>query len=72
MSEAPAELWVSLGKNEPADGFLEDLWLQDDAYSPDAVRYVRADLYEALQERMRVVRSWNEAPCLAPLGHDIY
>ena len=32
------------------------------------MRYVRADLYEALQARMAVVRSWGDAPCLEPLG----
>ena len=60
MSEAPAELWMrprSAGR-----------WYHTDyPDEPDAVRYVRADLYEALQARMDVVRSWNEAPCLEPL-----
>jgi hypothetical protein len=68
MSEAPpAELWVSPGVEE-----CEGLWLEDNADEPDAVRYVRADIYDALMERMRIVRSWNEAPCLDPLGSDIH
>ena len=65
MSEAPAELWVSPGLEE-----CEGLWLEDSADAPDAVRYVRADLYEAALARLAVVRSWNEAPCLEPLPPD--
>ncbi len=64
MDDAPAEVWLrpsGLG-NYWRTRFPDDL---------DAVRYVRADLYEALQERLRIVRSWGEAPCLDPLGHDI-
>ena len=71
MSEAPAELW--LRQNDAGDYYVTSL--------RDAVRYVRADLYEAalaLAERrveaaalrLAVVRSWNEAPCLEPLGTD--
>ena len=47
MTEAPAEVWLRPGPT----------W---DSYSttafpdqPDAVRYVRADLYEALQEPLK-------------------
>ena len=61
MREAPAELWL-----RPRPG--GDFYVTELRDEPDAVRYVRADLYEALQERMRIVRSWNEAPCLEPLG----
>lgn len=57
MSELPTNIWV-----------FPDLHAALWSDKPDAVRYVRADLYEALMERMRVVRSWNEAPCLDPLG----
>jgi hypothetical protein len=60
MSEAPAELWL----RPPAGGWYETQFREE----PAAVRYVRADLYETLVERMRVVRNWNEAPCLDPLG----
>ena len=56
MSEAPANIWV----RPDLDAVL---WSD----KPNAVRYVRADLYEALQARLAVVRSWNEAPCLEPL-----
>jgi hypothetical protein len=66
MSDAPAELWV----RQSDTGTWHQHILRPPA--PDAVRYVRADLYEALVERMRVVRSWNEAPCLDPLGSDIH
>ena len=69
MSEAPAELWV-----RPWAGGWYETQFRDE---PAAVRYVRADLfadlldhYEALQARLAVVRSWNEAPCLEPLGTD--
>jgi hypothetical protein len=72
MSEAPAELWVS-----PGEGAYAGLWVEDGPGVGDEVRYVRADLYEALQarmdglmEQMTVVRSWNEAPCLEPFGTD--
>jgi hypothetical protein len=72
MSEAPAELWMRERQRLPGR------WYQTHyADEPDAVRYVRADLYEALRarldglmEQMTVVRSWNEAPCLEPLGTD--
>jgi len=60
MSEAPENVWL----RPTAVGHYYRTRLEDE---PDAVRYVRADLYEALVERMRVVRSWNEAPCLDPL-----
>jgi hypothetical protein len=60
--EAPAELWVS-----PGEGEYAGLWVQDGPGVDDEVRYVRADLYEALMARLAVVRSWNEAPCLEPL-----
>ncbi len=70
MSEAPAELWI-----RRSDGGYYRTML--DPPEPSAVRYVRADLYEALRarldglmEQMTVVRSWNEAPCLEPLGTD--
>jgi hypothetical protein len=62
VSELPTNIWVRPGT---VSGRYYTTPLRDD---PDAVRYVRADLYEALMERMRVVRSWNEAPCLDPLG----
>ena len=65
MSEAPAELWL----RKMRDGRYHEVHYADD---PAEVRYVRADLYEALVERMRVVRSWNEAPCLDPLWSDIH
>ena len=64
MTEAPAELWLRQG----AGGHWYRHILTPP--EPDAVRYVRADLYEALQARLAVVRSWNEAPCLEPLGTD--
>jgi hypothetical protein len=70
MSEAPAELWL----RPSAIGAYYRTRFADE---PNAVRYVRADLYEALRrrldglmEQMTVVRSWNEAPCLEPLGTD--
>ena len=62
MSEAPTEVWLR-SRPAPVHGWYQT-HLPDD---PNAVRYVRADLYEALQARMAVVRSWNEAPCLEPL-----
>lgn len=62
MSEAPAELWL----RPWAGGWYETQHRED----PAAVRYVRADLYEALMARLTVVRSWNEAPCLEPLPPD--
>ena len=60
MSEAPAELWLR-------PSAIGDYYRTRFPDEPDAVRYVRADLYEALQARLAVVRSWNEAPCLEPL-----
>ena len=64
MSEAPETLWI---RPKTAQAGWYHTALHDE---PDAVRYVRVDLYEALQARMTVVRSWNEAPCLEPLGTD--
>jgi hypothetical protein len=61
VSKAPAEVWL----RKSGAGHYYQSGLVDE---PDAVRYVRADLYEALRERMAVVRSWNEAPCLEPLA----
>jgi hypothetical protein len=55
-------MWMQAGE----DG----RWYETAVPDPDAVRYVRADLYEALQARLAVVRSWGEAPCLEPLGTD--
>ena len=46
MSEAPAELWVS-----PGEGEYAGLWVEDGPGEADEVRYVRADLYEALLAR---------------------
>ena len=65
MSEAPAELWM---RERPAPGHG---WYQT-ALAPlkgsGAVRYVRADLYEALEARVDVMwRCWGKAPCLEPL-----
>ena len=48
MSEAPTELWL----RKSGAGHYYQSGLVDE---PDAVRYVRADLYEALMERVRVV-----------------
>ncbi len=46
MSEAPAELWMRERQRLPGR------WYQTHyADEPDAVRYVRADLYEALAAR---------------------
>ena len=62
---APAELWLRKSKtNSPFAGHWYQTHLPDE---PDAVRYVRADLYETLMARLAVVRSWNEAPSLEPL-----
>ena len=47
MSEAPAVLWVS-----PGEGEYAGLWVQDGPGVDDEVRYVRADLYEALLARI--------------------
>jgi hypothetical protein len=74
VSEYPANVWVRA--NEHDNGCQATL-----GPAPDAVRYVRADLYDAalalaerrvdaLQARLAVVRSWGEAPCLEPLGTD--
>jgi hypothetical protein len=65
VSEAPANVWLRPSTTIPGRYFQSTL--PDEC---DAVRYVRADLYEALLARLAVVRSWNEAPCLEPLGTD--
>ena len=58
MTEAPAELWL-----RPNGRTYYVTELSDE---PDAVRYVRADLYEALMARL-----WaRDVPCLEPLGTD--
>ena len=60
MTEAPVEVWLRPGPT----------W---DSYSttafpdqPDAVRYVRADLYELYE----ALQAWQEPPCLEPLPGD--
>ena len=59
MSEAPAELWMLA--NEHDNGCQATL-----GPAPNAVRYVRADLYEALMARL-----WaRDVPCLEPLETD--
>lgn len=62
MSEAPAALWFAF------DDVPTLLHVEAPSGAPGAVRYVRADLYEAALARLAVVRSWNEAPCLEPLA----
>jgi hypothetical protein len=57
VSDAPANIWV---RPSMVSGRYYTTLLPDE---PDAVRYVRADLYEALMERMR---------SLDPLGSDIH
>ena len=57
MSEAPASMWVR-----------PDFNICRSAPFADAVRYVRADLYEALEARVAVMwRCWGEAQ-LEPLN----
>ena len=55
MSEAPAELWL----RKQRDGRYHETHYDDE---PEVVRYVRADLYEALQARLAVVRSGAMRP----------
>ena len=61
MPDAPETVWLRLT--------VTGTYYHTSPYDePDAVRYVRADLYDVLVERMRTVRSWCAAPNQEPLG----
>ena len=65
MSEAPAQVWL----RPSATGLYFQTHLPNE---PDAVRYVRADVYEAVVERHNSLmeRMGLDWPCHEPVGTD--